>query len=173
MRGLLSNITKNNTQIDSEAKRMNKLISLKSLPMYIVLCIAVLGFGGLFTPGEWYQGLNKAPWSPPNIAFPIVWTVLYGLIALAGWRIALAGHAGLIKLWFVQLFMNAIWSWLFFGQQWVAAALLDILLLTLLVSLMIWRSMNLKLNLVAIMLSPYLLWLCLASSLNLYVLLYN
>jgi tryptophan-rich sensory protein len=91
-------------------------------------CFAAISIGGLFQPGEFYQELNRAPWTPPNIAFPIVWTILYVLIALSGWVIAKSGQLTLIVLWWVQLALNAAWSWVFFGEFWVALAMLDIIL---------------------------------------------
>jgi len=61
----------------------NKL-SYKSLPIFVILCALAMGFGGLFMPGPWYESLQKAPWTPPNIAFPIVWSILYIFIAIRG-----------------------------------------------------------------------------------------
>lgn len=148
---------------------MTRPSNYSSLLIYLGLCLATLAFGGLFTPGEWYQSLQKAPWTPPNIAFPIVWSVLYLLIAIAGWRIALAGATQLTRLWFVQLGLNALWSFLFFGQEQVTLALIDICILSVVVAVMIRQSLQLKLSLVAVLLSPYLVWLVLASSLNAYI----
>ena len=147
--------------------------TLKSIAPFALACFAVFLFGGLFRPGEWYESLNKAPWSPPNIAFPIVWTMLYISIAIVGHQIAQSKATTLLKLWWIQLAVNAIWSWIFFGQHWASLALLDICLLALLVAWMIiacWRN---KLKRASILLAPYLAWLLLASSLNGYVVLHN
>ncbi len=140
---------------------------------FIGLCFAAWLFGGLFQPGGWYQELNRAPWSPPNIAFPIVWSCLYIMIAIAGFKAARQADSALLWLWYGQLFFNAAWSWLFFGQHWVAAGLIDLCLILILVGALILRALQLKLTGLALLLVPYLLWLGLATSLNAYILLNN
>ncbi len=137
-------------------------------------CFAALSFGGLFLPGEWYQSLNRAPWNPPNVVFPIVWTILYIMIALSGWIIAKSGQTTLIVLWWAQLVLNAAWSWLFFGEYWVALAMLDILLILGIVAMLIYKCREQKdLKTAGNLLIPYFIWLCLALSLNAYIWLYN
>ncbi len=147
--------------------------TFKSFSIYALACLAVFSFGGLFRPGEWYASLNRAPWSPPDISFLIAWTLLYICIAIAGFRIAQSGARWLIKLWWLQLAINCIWSWIFFGQHWTTLGLLDITILSVLVGWIIvqcWRS-NIKSA--AYLFMPYLAWLILATSLNAYVVLYN
>src|ERR1043165_5932649 len=85
----------------------------KSLVFFIVL---VVGIGWLIgatnLPGEWYAGLNKASFNPPNWIFVPVWTVIYVLIAIAGWRTYLqeTPPALPMQLWCVQMALNFIWS---------------------------------------------------------------
>lgn len=145
----------------------------RALPFFATLCLLTFLFGGLFRPGEWYTSINIAPWSPPNIAFPIAWTILYMLIALAGSLIQYKNDATLSRLWFIQLALNAAWSWLFFGQHWVLAALIDLVLIDLLVMIIIVGSWKKQIKTVALLMSPYLVWLLLATSLNTYILLNN
>lgn len=152
---------------------MNNIKNLKTLPIFLGICILTMGFGGLFRPGDWYASLNLAPWTPPNIAFPIVWGFLYLLIALAGWKIFNHDNAKLKLLWVAQLLINAAWSWLFFGQHWVGIALIDILVLDLLVIVLVASCFKARLISAAWMLVPYLCWVLLASTLNIYVLLMN
>lgn len=152
---------------------MNRNAQWQKLPLYLALCVAALAFGGLFTPGEWYESLNQAPWTPPNLVFPIVWTVLYVFIAIAGWQIAKTGNQTLLVLWYAQLILNALWSWIFFGQYWVTLALVDIVAISGLVLMLIIKSAQSKLTSVVFLLIPYLVWLCIATSLNAYVLLNN
>ncbi len=137
------------------------------------LCLAVFLFGGLFQPGDWYESLQRAPWSPSNIAFPIVWAILYVLIALSGHKIASSGDVFSLKVWYLQLALNALWSWVFFGKQWAILGLIDLLFLMALVIFLIIRSAKQSNNIVAVMLSPYLIWLGLATSLNAYIVLHN
>ncbi|MDG1905758.1 MAG: tryptophan-rich sensory protein [Arenicella sp.] len=137
-------------------------------------CFATLSIGGLFQPGEWYQDLNRAPWNPPNIVFPIVWTTLYIMIALSGWIIAKSNQTTLIILWWVQLALNAAWSWLFFGEYWPGVALLDIILILGIVGALIkmCRAQP-DLKTAGNLLIPYFAWLCVALSLNGHIWLYN
>ncbi len=137
-------------------------------------CFAAISIGGLFQPGEWYESLNRAPWSPPGIAFPIVWTILYVLIALSGWAIAKSGQSLLVALWWIQLALNAAWSWLFFGEYWTGLALLDIVLILALVGTLIVKCRaQPDLKTAGNLLIPYFIWLCVALSLNGYVWLFN
>lgn len=145
----------------------------RTLPLFFLASIAALGFGGLFTPGEWYEGLNRAPWSPPNIAFPIVWTILYALIAVAGWLIFNSNNKTLKSLWVIQLIFNVVWSWIFFGQHSVLLGLIDIMLLDTLVALLILLCFRNQLKTAALLLIPYLIWLTLATTLNAYILVAN
>jgi len=146
---------------------------LKYLPLPLIACLLTFAFGGLFIPGAWYESLNRAPWSPPNIAFPIVWFVLYIFIALSGWQIFSSNKNPLKKLWSAQLLINAIWSWVFFGKHWVALGFVNISLLAALLVYLIMLCHQHSLKLSVSLLLPYLSWLLLALSLNGYILIYN
>ena len=54
---------------------------------FVALSGLVATSGILFKPGPWYVGLRKPGWTPPNLAFPIVWSILYLLIAVSGWLV--------------------------------------------------------------------------------------
>ncbi|MGA8622555.1 MAG: TspO/MBR family protein [Candidatus Sulfotelmatobacter sp.] len=77
----------------------------------------------------WYRQLDKPDFTPPDKAFPVVWTSLYALIAWSGWRVwsaAPSRHRNeALRLWISQLAANAKWSKLFFGQHRPIAAFLD------------------------------------------------
>lgn len=152
---------------------LNTRSKWQSLAFFLLLCFLVFAFGGLFRPGYWYLALNKAPWSPPNIAFPIVWALLYICIAIAGWQIFRRGNSCLKTLWSVQLILNALWSWVFFGQHWVLMGLLNIVLIDALVINLILKARRIELNSVSLLLAPYIAWLLLATTLNAYILLAN
>jgi len=144
-----------------------------SLIVFLLICFAVFSFGGLFRPGDWYLALNRAPWSPPNIAFPIVWTFLYVFIAIVGWQIYHRGNSSLRTLWALQLILNGLWSWVFFGQHWVVVALLNIVFLDILVINLILKARRAELKIASLLLIPYIVWLLLATSLNTYIALAN
>src|SRR5688572_33129170 len=82
-----------------------------SLVVFFILVAAAAIFGSRFEPGEWYEHLVKAPWTPPNWVFAPVWTLLYISIALAGWLVwrAKKGVSTALALWLGQLLLNAAW----------------------------------------------------------------
>lgn len=132
--------------------------------------VVLTALSGIATPpGEWYAGLAKPPLTPPDIAFPIAWSTLYLLMALAAWRATLAATPAMRwhTLWpFVaQLAANALWSILFFGLHWMGVALLDLLLLWGLIVLTIRRFAAVS-RLAAWLLAPYLAWVSFAAYLN-------
>ena len=78
----------------------------------------------------WYSRLDKPSWNPPQLVFPIVWTALYSLIAIAGWRTWLQEdspeRSRALRLWASQLATNAEWTNLFFGHHNPKQSLLDV-----------------------------------------------
>ncbi len=117
---------------------------------------------------DWFPLLLKPAWNPPGWLFAPVWTTLYVLMGLAIWRAWRAGGPAaprLVRLYFAQLFFNALWSVLFFGLKQPAWALADILVLWgLLVWLQIglWRSERVA----GALWVPYVLWVSFATALN-------
>jgi len=146
-----------------------KLRSLLALLAWLVLCYAVAAFGAQFTPGEWYAALEKPPWNPPNWVFAPVWTALYTMMAVAAWlvwqRRAQVGADLALRFFLVQLALNGLWSWLFFGLQAPLPALLDIALLWL--TLAATTALFFRQHAVAgWLMLPYVLWVTYAVSLN-------
>jgi tryptophan-rich sensory protein len=137
------------------------------LALFLVLAFAAAAFGGLFPPGSWYEALTKPAWTPPNWLFGPVWTVLYVLVAVSGWLLWKTGVAarGALRLWGVQLLLNALWSWIFFGLRAPGAALIEIgaLLITIAATIALaYRPCRTA----AFLLTPYLVWVAFASTLN-------
>jgi benzodiazapine receptor len=126
--------------------------------------------GSRFMPGEWYATLTKPWWTPPSWVFGPVWTVLYGLMGLAAWLVwRPAGFRGTAKtvliLFAVQLILNALWSYLFFGLHRIDLAFLDIVvlwILILVVLVLFWKENWLP----GALLIPYLVWVGFAACLN-------
>src|SRR5690606_4357394 len=90
--------------------------------------VLVVGGGlliGFFTvPGPWYEALVKPSFNPPNWIFGPVWTVLYVLIAIAGWRVWQRDRSSAaMKLWWLQLLLNFSWSPAFFVLKQIDVAL--------------------------------------------------
>jgi len=132
-----------------------------------------LFFGSQFPADQWYENLNRAPWNPPNWAFPLAWSFIYFLIALVGTIILQREETILKVLWFCQLGVNAAWTYLFFGLHETMLSLIDLVLLDALVICLILALLKRGMKCTAVMLAPYLIWILLATSLNLYIVMHN
>lgn len=136
---------------------------------WLLITAAAAAFGGQFMPGPWYADLAKPSWTPPGALFGPVWTLLYIMMAVAAWlvwrRRGTAGVGLALSLWVLQLVLNALWSWLFFGRQQIGLALVDIALLWLLIAatILAFRAVHRG---AALLLVPYLAWVSFASALN-------
>lgn len=149
--------------------------SLLGLVPFLLAVAAVSATGSRFRPGEWYAALTLPAWTPPAWVFPVAWTLLYLAIAVAGWllwRLRGPGSGVGRTLWLLQLLLNGLWSWLFFGQHWVGVALLDLGGLVATVALLTVWSWS-RCRWAAGLLLPYLAWLLYAKSLNAAILLLN
>ena len=139
---------------------------LASLAVFVVLVATAATFGSMFRPGVWYATLAKPAWTPPSWAFPVAWTALYIMIAVAGWLAWRAEGLGRsVTLWGAGLAANALWSYLFFGLHQIGWALADItLMLTLIVAFIV--STWTKARTAALLFLPYLAWVSFAGALN-------
>jgi benzodiazapine receptor len=127
-------------------------------------CGLMIGF--VTAPDEWYVLLVKPPFNPPSWLFAPVWTALYILIAIVGWRTWQRNRTGWpMKLWWAQLLLNFLWSPVFFSAHRIDLALVLILLLLLIILgfiVMSWR----KDRMVAWLFAPYAVWVAFATLLN-------
>lgn len=130
-----------------------------------IIVVATAASGAVFKPGEWYDNLDKPTWTPPKLAFPLVWTCLYIMIGYAGWLVWVTGEAVLFAIWLGQLVLNGAWSWVFFGRHAMRWALVDLLGLLALIVLFIALSWF-TIPLAAWLFLPYAAWVCLAGALN-------
>ena len=141
--------------------------------VFAVLVLAAAATGAVFKPGTWYERLRKPGWTPPNWAFPVVWTLLYVAIGLAGWLVwREAGWSLPLLFWGAQLVFNAAWSWLFFGLRRMEWALADVSLLILSVLGFIVAAHGAS-STASWLFVPYLAWVVTAAALNLRVMQMN
>ncbi|WP_166219688.1 tryptophan-rich sensory protein TspO [Pseudomonas atagonensis] len=134
--------------------------------VFLLACGAAAATGVMFKPGAWYEGLNKPGFTPPNWAFPVAWTIIYLLLAWAGYRLTLIpGSQDVLALWAAQIALNTLWTPVFFGAHRVLAAMVILIVLWLVVAVMLVMAMRLDV-LTGLILFPYLLWLCVAAALN-------
>ena len=135
----------------------------------ILIPVLVGGIVGILISGSMdYNVLEKPFLSPPSILFPIVWTILY---ILMGVSYGIIKDKGLMDsetkfIYYLQLFVNAIWPIIFFVFKWRLFAFIWILLLDVLVIVMLTNFYN-KNKLAGLLQIPYLIWILFATYLNL------
>lgn len=146
--------------------------SLRALLLSLAACFAVSALGGAITAGpvkSWYPALAKPALTPPDLAFPVVWTLLFAMMALAAWRVWRAAgwpeSRAALALFGLQLLLNLGWSALFFGLQRPGLALAEIALLWLAIAATIGAFARLD-RPAALLLLPYLGWVSFAIYLN-------
>lgn len=133
---------------------------------FLAACGAAATTGALFDPGEWYRSLSKPVWTPPNWAFPVVWSVLYIAIALAAMRIGMIeGTQQALAFWALQIAFNTLWTPIFFGLRRMRAAFIVIVGLWLSVAATMLAFLQHDL-LAGLLFAPYLLWVTIATALN-------
>lgn len=144
------------------------------LALFLVVVIGVgTGIGLLTLPGEWYDALQKPFFTPPNWIFGPVWTALYVLIAIAGWRTFRVDPGSTpMRLWFVQMGLNWLWSPIWFGLHWTWVAFAVIAAILIAVVAFIVTSWN-RDRLAALCFVPYAAWVGFASLLNLSIAVLN
>jgi tryptophan-rich sensory protein len=143
------------------------------LVISVLACFVAAGIGSLFTfkaIPTWYAGLKKPPYTPPNRAFGPVWTTLYVLMGISVflvWQNGLAIDGVLLAftLFWVQLVLNALWSVIFFGMKSKGGGVITIIVLWLLILATIITSFRVS-GWAGALLIPYILWVSIASYLN-------
>jgi translocator protein len=139
---------------------------------FLAACFLVASISSAFSiPAipHWYAALNKPSFNPPNHVFGPVWTVLYALMAIAAWLVwnppASPLRSSALRIFWLQLFLNFAWSWIFFHQHQLAGALLEIVLLWLaiLAATVLFSRVS---RLAAWLMLPYLAWVAFATLLN-------
>lgn len=161
---------------------MDNAASLRSfLKKFIISLTVCLGGGwlaGLVTQHgvkEWYPLLVKPYGTPPDYIFPIAWSILYFLMAVSLtllWVSKTTGKKGAYIYFFLQLFFNFIWSWLFFYLENPLLGLIDITILWVFILLTI-NSFWIHTKAGSALLIPYLVWVSYAFYLNLFTYIYN
>jgi len=151
-------------------KRDRKWITLVA---FLIVCLGVEFVAGLFTNlsvRDWYQTIEKPPWTPPGWVFGPVWTYLYLSMGFAAWIVwgqRAKQRVGTAMLLFgIQLALNLVWSGLFFGLQLPMVAFWEITLLWLAILATLISFWRIRRG-AGLLLIPYLVWVTYASALNL------
>lgn len=157
--------------MNSSAIIRTTLSSLTGLVGWLALAFATAIIGAIASveAASFYDQLVRPAWAPPGWVFGPVWTVLYVMMGIAAWLVwkqhGFAGAGTALRLFCVQLAVNALWSWLFFAWHLGAMAFADVLLLwALIVATVVsfWKASRLA----GVLLVPYLAWVTFASVLT-------
>lgn len=148
----------------------------------ITILFIIINFGGLAIgnalmgdgpTGDWYMNLEKAPWTPPGWVFGAAWTLIMLCFSIYLGKLFLENDDSKNRIvFFIQFFLNVSWNFFFFNQQWVLVSLISITLLTSLLFIYFFKLSKSVTNYKYLLL-PYVIWLCIATSLNLYILIHN
>ena len=143
--------------------------SVLSLLLFLAVTFLAAGSGARHMPDEWYAQLAKPTWNPPSWIFAPVWTLLYICMAVAAWLVwrkkGLLEASTPITLWIVQLGLNSVWTWFFFGMHSPGVAFADIVILWVAIAATLvafWRVSAAA----GALLVPYLAWVSFAAVLN-------
>lgn len=146
---------------------------------FLALCFAVSAIGGAVTAssvGTWYAGLEKPSFNPPNWIFAPVWTALYAMMAVAGWRVwrvwrspelasGAASKRSALTAFGIQLALNLAWSCLFFGARQPGLAFVEVIVF---LAAIIWTALLFRRldHVAATLFVPYIAWVTFAAVLN-------
>jgi len=122
---------------------------------------------------EWYNNLVKAPWEPDGWVFGFAWTFLMICFAVYLAKLStITNSKKIIAAVLIQYFLNIIWNYIFFNQHEIILGLIDISLLTFIVTFILFKNLPIM-KYYSILILPYFMWLLIATSLNLYIAIYN
>ncbi len=154
------------------------MIKYKYLSLGLILLITFFasGIGSFVTSSykePWYSEIILPTFNPPAWVFAPVWTTLYILMSIsvwAAWRKTIDND--ILKIYFIHLFFNAIWSILFFGFHEIGLALIDLIII--LIFIVFLMKIYYEKNRVSFYLMiPYLIWSSYALVLNLSIFMLN
>ncbi len=161
------------TRGDIGADRPRGVVDVAALVAFVAVALLAGWLGSMATTPNiptWYAGLDKPSFNPPNAIFPVVWTVLYILMAVAAWMVwrtpaAPPRRRAALVLYAIQLVLNVAWSFAFFGAQSPLAGLvvIGLLLGAIVATILAFRAVN---RIAAWLLLPYLAWVAFAMVLN-------
>lgn len=151
---------------------------VKRIILFLTLNFIGLAIGAMYTESgvssEWYQEMNKAPWTPPGWVFGVAWTFIMVCFAVFMAQL-LELHIKkklVLRLFVIQWVLNMVWNPIFFYLHAELFGLICIVLLTIVIAYFSFRYMR-GLGWHTLWIAPYLIWLCIATSLNAYIVIYN
>ena len=149
----------------------------KWLLLFLVVNFGALYIGSLLMNNgpqtQWYSNLNQAPWTPPGWVFGFAWsTIMLCFSIFMAYLVDTLGFNKIAMIFGIQFVLNVIWNYIFFNLHNTEFGLVIIVLLTLVVFYFLYNYKSV-LKLKSLLILPYFLWLLVATSLNLYIVLKN
>ncbi len=143
-------------------------IDWKVLLFFLAYTFILAGIGVLLGGGFDLDSLNKPPLAPPAWLFPVVWTILYALMAIAAYLVFVSNdldRGPALRVYLLQVVINALWPLFFFRLEWRLFAFFWLLALIALVIVTMVKFRGID-RTAFWLLVPYLVWLCFAGYLN-------
>ncbi|WP_297277568.1 TspO/MBR family protein [uncultured Brachyspira sp.] len=154
---------------------MNKKF-IVTLIISIFVCLLIGFLGGISVKADnfvWYNSLNKSSLNPPNLLFSIAWSILYILLAVS---VSIINTKPMDKkaivVFIIQLILNSLWTYIFFGLKQPLFGLIEIIILDIMIIITIFKFKNIS-KLSSLLLVPYLLWCLFASYLTFHIVIFN
>ena len=151
--------------------------------IYLLILFLVINFGGLAigsylmgdgSTSDWYTSLNQAPWTPPGWVFGAAWTLIMVCFSIyLSYLFSIRKSKFVIAVYSVAVLLNVSWNYIFFNQHLTHIALVIISALTLVIFYFFISFGDEKLSKMKYLLLPYIIWLCIATSLNGYIVFNN
>lgn len=147
------------------------------IAIFLIINFGALAIGTVFMDNgptsDWYLQLSKAPWTPPGWVFGVAWTLIMLCFSVyMAYLYTILPTTKVTVLFIIQFVLNVSWNYVFFNQHLVSLGLLVIVLLTILIGLFLFTYAK-QLKLKSMLILPYFIWLCIATSLNAYILFNN
>lgn len=146
------------------------------LVFFLIINFGALALGAYFqfdgVTSDWYQNMNQAPWTPPGWVFGAAWTTIMICFSIYMAFLTKTRIKGVLVLYSIQLLLNTSWNLVFFGWHEVLIALVMISFLTIIVGVFLFKYQSV-LKWKTLLITPYLIWLIIATSLNGYAFLMN
>lgn len=155
---------------------------VRIIPLLVSIAVPLL-LGGIvyvLIPNmkEIYESLKKPIFAPPQIIFPIAWTIIYILMGIASYKVYKLKYEGIdvssaIFVYGIQLLLNFLWSFIFFGFRLYGLAFIELIILLMFIILTILRFYKKTGIKVTLLLAPYLVWILYAGVLNFFIWMLN
>jgi tryptophan-rich sensory protein len=152
--------------------------TFKLFVLFLIINFGALALGSwLMNNGPldtWYLQLNKAPWTPPGWVFGVAWSTImicFSIYLAFLFKENTSRH--LVAVYTFQVFINVIWNYIFFNQHMIGLGLVVIILLAVLIFYFFFKFKFTHVHYLKFLLLPYMIWLCIAISLNAYIYLNN